>query len=307
MFIFLVVGCAHSLLQNSTEESFSVCFPEPNVRVPSKEVVLRIKENIPAHEKDRLWKQTLATHESGGHMQAVSVTGCIGIYAISPQHFAGPACCQRDAEDRYEYFYDLCNSEQRSGYRCDPKSDPRFGAVAAALTTDKLLAQFRSELSGRKGEQLLDSEAQELLPVFWNAGLKVFQGNVAEKISTVSILSQLDFRKDRDYQAWQTHGLANKIIEIYDYLQWFPFLSRFWQNPEHPGVRNSVSSSVDASWVCVFYDPDKKVKGSRVQKVVSDAQLEFIRRMYRSLRIKRLEFGTYRDQDVFFSHQSWSE
>ncbi|MBX9766951.1 MAG: lytic transglycosylase domain-containing protein [Bdellovibrionales bacterium] len=294
-------------LRRRDEEFFSVCFADPELAPPPEKVTSRVLEQTHGQQRDLTWKRAIISHESGGDPQAVSATGCTGLFAISPQHLAGPACCVHEAEDALEFIYDVCNSEAVNGYHCDRNRDPRFIPGVSFEIADRLLDQFRHLRGAEHGPSAVDHQEYLLaLPIFWNAGPKVISDFPKNMNSVGNVLSRLDFRRDTDYNRWRTYGLVNKWVEIFDYIRWFDFLTQFWKQQGMSLASRSPQNVALPKFNCAIYDPDKLFGGSRIYFGLSRQQQQQVQTAFQKVRIKRLRYGQYLEEFAYVGNRAES-
>jgi len=274
-------------------DAFAVCFTPAAVRDPDAQTVARVNAAVDAAGGDAMLERSTATlvralvsHESGGRWFAVSPTGCAGVVAMNRAHLGHvPPCCALDADDHAEYAYDLCNSESRRRYRCDFVRDPRFRPRFALGVAVRRVGALEHRMGGTVA---CHPPAEVLVPLLWNVGFDPFPTPPA---GIGEVFAQIDFRRGRDFLGWNRHALANKLVEIHDYLLWFDHLTRFWAGHER-------GHELRPPLLCAQYDPASWLT-RRSGLVVPGAQgRERIRREFRPLRVKRLEFGVYREDEV---------
>jgi hypothetical protein len=281
---------------------FTVCFRTPLASDPPADITSAVKTSTrdlesdlrsvaPSAELHASWVRALVTHESGGDPHAISPTDCAGLVAISPVNLQTYVpCCAFDPEDHAEYAYDLCNSEEQSGYRCDVSKDPRFDVGYALEFAIRTLASFQLESGGALGRN-----PGVVIPVVWNLGSSAVVGFPSSIHDPVDVFSNLNFDLKGGYSWAGNHELANKVVELFDWMIWFSHLDAFWSGHTTPAE--------PAATACIRYDPDRRIGGNRLWFMNASDVEAAARRMTR-LRIKRLAFGRYSEEFVYFTTQA---
>lgn len=280
---------------------FSVCFEPPRLRAPEPGVLERVRsydallrEKLKAARWDKAaWVKAIITHESGANPKAISPTGCAGLAAICSGRKAGPHCCVKDEADGYRTIYDLCNSESVSGYHCDPAADERFDP---AFSLSRAIADLkgvdaRVRRLNAKGAGLVP---ELVVPMAYNAGLRAFPAFPERSAAVADIMSQLDLSRG-PYRSWDAVSKANKAVEIYDYLRWFPFLAEFYKT----GARTSPPPP--AALLC-FHDGARARFASYPEGSLGEI---LIRAAFEPLEVRRLSFGRYEKAPTLFAPGLW--
>ncbi|HXE80218.1 MAG TPA: hypothetical protein VNK41_05675 [Vicinamibacterales bacterium] len=288
---------ASAAILRRDEARFAVCFAPPRLAPPPPEIHARVAAYD--GELDRFlsagdppafrgFARAIVTHESGGDPRAISPTGCAGLVAISAPPPGYRACCEVDDGDGSLEGYDRCNSEAANGYRCSP-DDPRFTpAYSMAFVADRFRRIHQVIAANRRGGPAADPRV--VVPLAWNAGLGVFRPFSSAMRSERSALEHLDFSGKPPYPTFRVRGHANKIVEIYDYLAWFRFLSEYWEGGT-PGAPE------DTNLVCVDYAGG----ANRVATLPPGLRAALIRRIAVPTAIRRLAFGRYEPATVYFA------
>lgn len=280
---------------------FSVCFEPPRLRVPDPDVLERVRGYGPLLRRqlkagrfdNAAWVEAIITHESGADPKAISPTGCAGLAAVCQSRKAGPHCCVKDAADDYRTIYDLCNSESVSGYHCDPATDARFDPAFSLrhVIEDLKGVDARVRRLQKAGASLVPELA---VPMAYNAGFRAFPEFPKRSTSSAEIMSQLDLSRG-PYRSWDPVSKANKAVEIYDYLQWFPFLANYYRT-------GAKTPPVPPSALLCFHDGAR----ARFEAYPAGSLGELlIRAAFDPLEVRRLSFGKYRKEPALQLPGSW--
>jgi hypothetical protein len=293
------------------DEDFSICFAPPELRPPDAEVRQRVVAQLPVVQKwmqaaglaNTAWAEAIITHESGGDPEAISPTGCVGLAAICENTEGAPRCCAHDHGDGYRSIYDLCNSERADGYRCDRARDTRFDPeVAARYLVDRL--QSVNATIARLQRRGVPLVPEWVVPMAYNAGLGCFSRFPARLRSLPSIMSQLEFDHGH-YPEWNRRSLANKVIEIYDYLRWFPYLVEYWEDEARVTSTRADASEGEGprDLLCFHHSPSAQHRFTSYAATSLAAIL--IPQVLHPIRVRRLVIGRYEEAQAYYSEGAW--
>jgi len=256
----------------------ALCFREPVLAPPDDAIRARVAALTAAvDEPERSWIRALATHESGGEAGAISPTGCAGPLAIRSCDGCTP-CCIADAADRSPRYYDRCDSESRSGYRCDPASDPRFRPGYSVDYAERRLGALRRRLARAPGGGHTFAGA---LAASWNAGAGVFDRFPEGLAGPPEVIARLAFGAAEPYRAWAPEDLWNKVVEVYDYVAWLDFLAAGWRDGFAPRAAGAAPSERCFAVAAGRLAPAARPAGD-----------------WRAVEIARLRFGRYQPDVV---------
>jgi hypothetical protein len=144
---------------------------------------------------------------------------------------------------------------------------------------------------------LAGAKPELVVAMAYNAGLGAFPQFPRKADSVETAMGQLNLYRG-EYAAWSIRSKANKAVEIFDYLQWFPHLANFWngksgQPPSPLQVLSCFNSSPQGSSFKIYPQ--------------SSAAAAQIRAEFTAIPIRRLSFGHYVNEQALLYRGEWQE
>lgn len=300
----------NNALRSHSDQGFRVCFEAEALSPPEAQIMTsfdsvrglaeKVAESSPTRRESLPWLLALILHESGGNTRAVSPIGFGGLLAFATPIEPFPHCCVRDDKDGYLTEYDLCNSEEVFGYRCNFEGDPRF-QVAASL--DQGFSEFERILATvRTAEQegkVVDRAGA--IAVFWSAGASTVPSFPQTLSSPPKTLEQLELRGIHPYTKWSTQSLINKVVEVFDTTRWLNYLSTtVLKAPGSPEAFPGVSSA--ETLVCFDSRRETPEKAALNQiEYLNGLESLGVKLRLPKIRVKRLKYGKFYGSDAWIN------